>query len=155
MDGKGDVWREPIFNQTFITSHPYLTDDFNQELVSYREIKFIEAEAIARTSGDPTPAFLAGIEAHFDHLGVSGYDAYVAANYTGTPTLEDILTEKYIALFTQPEVYNDWRRTDIPALTPTTGSAIPVRYPYGEDEITFNPNVPDVDIFTDKVGWDD
>lgn len=154
MEGLGDTWREPVFDNTFITTHPYLTDDFNQELITYREIKFIEAECIQRTTGNPTSAFLAGIEAHFDHLGVAGYATYVAANYAGTPSLNQIMTEKYIAMFLQPEAYNDWRRTNVPALTPTSGSAVPVRFPYGEDEITFNSNVSDVNIFTSKVGWD-
>lgn len=155
MEGLGDTWREPIFDNTFITTHPYMTDDFNQELITYREIKFIEAECISRAAGDPTTAFQAGVTAHFGHLGVSsGAATYIAANYAGTPSLTNIMTEKYIAMFLQPEAYNDWRRTDVPSLSPTSGSAVPVRFPYGEDEITFNTNISDVDIFTATVGWD-
>lgn len=154
MDDLGDKWREPVFDQTFITDHTYLIAAFNQEMVTYRELKFIEAEALSRGSGDPTGAFQEGIEASFARLGVDGDAAYIAANYSGVPTLEQIMTEKYIALFLQPEAYSDFRRTGFPALTPTSGSVIPVRFPYGEDETIFNEeNVPKVDIFTDKVGW--
>ena len=38
-----------------------------------------------------------------------------------TPTLNDIMTEKYIALFQNPEVWNDYKRTCLPLLTPESG----------------------------------
>ena len=37
-------------------------------------------------------------------------------------TLADIMTEKYIALFQNTEVWNDWKRTCLPALTPAQGT---------------------------------
>jgi len=58
-----------------------------------------------------------------------------------------ILTEKYIGLFQNYEVYNDWKRTCFPNLTPASNAYngnIPPRATYPVAERTANPNVPDV-----------
>lgn len=61
----------------------------------------------------------------------------------GGVTLADVMAEKYIALFQNPEVWNDWKRTCLPALTPAQGSAaIPARLLYAQSERNTNPNVP-------------
>ncbi len=61
-------------------------------------------------------------------------------------TLQSIMTEKYIALFQNIEVWNDYKRTCLPALTPfsspTFGNAIPGRLYYGAAEENTNPNTP-------------
>jgi hypothetical protein len=59
-------------------------------------------------------------------------------------TLADIMTEKYIALFQNIEVWNDWKRTCLPALTPAQGTVggIPARLLYAQSERNTNPNVP-------------
>ena len=55
------------------------------------------------------------------------------------------MTEKYITLFQNVEVWNDYKRTCIPALVPVNGAtAIPGRLLYGVTERQTNPNVPDV-----------
>lgn len=163
MTDLNDTDRLAILDNTFIASHPYLVPEFEQELISYRELKFIEAECLSRTSGSAAAirdAYLEAIEESFDHIGSMGYATYVAqpeVDPTGGITLDEIMIQKYIGLFTQPEVYNDYRRTDIPSLTPTDGgSAVLVRWPYGNDEILFNVNAPeedDVDLRNDRVGW--
>ena len=107
-------------------------------------------------------AYLSGIEASFIETGLSSaeYSTYVsqdAINPGGASLdLEDhILTQKYIAMFIQPEVFNDLRRNDFPDLTPTSGSQIPVRWNYSEFEILFNPNVPaGTTLFNPKNSWD-
>ena len=163
MTGLNDTDRLGVLDNTFVTGHPYFVPDFAQELISYREVKFIEAECLLRTGGSAAAirdAYLEGINASFDHVGADGYAAYVAQASVdpgaGNIDLEDIMTQKYIGLFTQPEVYSDWRRTGIPSLTANSGASIPVRFPYGSDEILFNQNAPeenDVNIFSDRVGW--
>jgi len=157
--------RLAVFDQVFTTDHPYLKADFLQEMITFREVQFIIAEADFRTNGGSQAgydAYLAGIKASFDRtgLGQAEYDAYVAqpevAPGVGNLTLEMIMTQKYIAMFIQPETYSDWRRTGIPALSPTNGTTIPVRWDYSANEYLFNTNSPsetEVDIFTDKVGW--
>lgn len=160
-----DTDRLAVMDQVFDPAHTYLVADFLQELISYREIQFIIAEADFRNGGGTQAgydAYLAGIKASFDRLGLgqAEYDAYVAdaavAPGVGNLTLETIMTQKYIAMFLQPEVYSDWRRTGIPALSPTSGPTIPVRWDYASTEYLFNTNSPaetEVSIYNDKVGW--
>lgn len=157
--------RLAVMDQIFDTDHTYLVADFRSELVSFREMQFIIAEADFRNSGGSQAgydAYLAGIKASFERLGLgqAEYDAYVAdpaiTPGVGNLTLETIMTQKYIAMFLQPEVYSDWRRTAIPALTPTSGPTIPVRWDYASTEYLFNTNSPaetEVSIYNDKVGW--
>ena len=59
-------------------------------------------------------------------------------------TLADIMTEKYIALFQNIEVWNDWKRTCLPALTPAQGAVggIPGRILYAQSERNTNTNIP-------------
>jgi hypothetical protein len=53
------------------------------------------------------------------------------------------MTEKYIAMFQNIEVWADYRRTCVPTLTPAVaGSGIPGRMYYGQDERNANPNIP-------------
>ena len=53
------------------------------------------------------------------------------------------MTEKYIALFQNPEVWNDYKRTCLPVLKPARGkSRIPGRIFYGSTEEQTNPNTP-------------
>ena len=61
-------------------------------------------------------------------------------------TLNSIMTEKYIALFQNIEVWNDYKRTCLPARTAypsaTFGNEIPGRLYYGSGEEATNPNTP-------------
>ncbi|MFC6996987.1 SusD/RagB family nutrient-binding outer membrane lipoprotein [Rufibacter roseus] len=97
-------------------------------MVTYSEMKFIEAEArfIAnggtRTSRGSTAeayaAYLAGIKAHMERLGVptAEMNAYLndpkVAVGAGNLTLELIMKEKLIALYLNPEAWVDVRRYD-------------------------------------------
>jgi hypothetical protein len=145
-------------------SHPIWTKDQRVQLLTFTEQEFIRAEA-ALQSGDNTAAYTAylnGIESSLAEALVGGdYDAYVAQASVGVGegnlTLENVITQKYLALYTNPEVFSDWRRTGIPALTPVTGTEIPRRLPYAQTELFSNPdNVPspaEVNIYT-PVWWD-
>jgi hypothetical protein len=165
MEGLNDTDRLAVWDQTFITSHPYMKPNYEQAYVSYREMQFIIAECLSRTNGSSAEmeaAYLKGIEASFTEtgLGNSEYSSYVSQNAVNpggaSLDLEDhILTQKYIAMFIQPEVFSDLRRNDFPNLTPTSGSQLPVRWNYSGDEALFNPNVPvGTTLFTPKNSWD-
>ena len=165
MTALNDTDRLGVWDQTFITSHDYLKADYDQAYISYREIQFIIAECLSRTNGSASEmetAYLNGIKASFAETGLAdaAYDTYVAqaeVNPGGASLdLEDhILTQKYIGLFVQPEVFNDLRRNDFPVLTPTSGSQIPVRWNYSEFEILFNSNTPaGGTLFSPKNSWD-
>jgi len=68
------------------------------------------------------------------------------------------MTQKYIAMFTQPEVWSDWRRTNLPALTPNpdaTIGEIPRRFPTCIDERLYNSNAEVVGDITLPVWWDE
>jgi hypothetical protein len=155
-DPRGDLYR-PDFKD--FDEHPTLVAAQNWPFATYTEMKFIEAEALMMTNGgaaDIHAAFIEAITADFAELGVDG-TAYIATidPGEGNVTLEDIMTQKYIALFMEPELLNDWRRTGIPNLTPNSGQFVPIRFPYAETEILRNPdNTPTINIFTDKVWWD-
>lgn len=170
MNGLNDTMRLKQWDYPFVVpstgepGHPYLIAAFDQEMITYREMQFIIAEADVRNGNTQAghDAYLAGIKASFDRTGVSedAYNAYIAQPEVdpgvGNLTLEHVMTQKYIAMFLQPENYSDWRRTGIPALTPTSGATVPVRWHYSSTEYLFNSNSPsetDVNIFTDKVGW--
>lgn len=142
----------------------FASTDSDAPLMTYVEAKFIEAEAAFRAN-DKIRAANAHNEAIKAHVRqVTGADApalYVstqANENSQSITLEKILTHKYVALFTQFETYNDWRRTGIPALTPNpagTVSGIPRRLPTPTTERLYNKNAQIVTDILEPVWWDE
>ncbi|MCX6275728.1 MAG: SusD/RagB family nutrient-binding outer membrane lipoprotein [Bacteroidetes bacterium] len=135
-------------------------------LFSYAEQKFIEAEAKLRTGDDAGAQTALGeaISASMDKAGVATADdaAYQLANVSWTGTFDNklatIMYEKYIALFTQPEAWTDWRRTGYPVLTPNPSgviSGIPRRFIYPNSERLYNSNCPQSsNLLTPRLWWD-
>lgn len=131
-------------------------------LMSYHELKFIVAEAKFRT-GDATwkAALEAAIEASFVYHGVeigTYFADQVEPLLTSGNELKEILTQKYIAFYEYEatEAYNDYRRTGFPTMkNPNNATAGFVnRFPYALSETSSNPkNVPEIDVFKDKVWW--
>jgi hypothetical protein len=132
-------------------------------LMTYHELKFIEAEAKFRT-GDATwqTSLAEAIAANFDWHGVSGADAYfadeVVPRLTEGNELNEIITQKYIALYEAEatEAYNDYRRVGIPTMhnpnNLTTGFVW--RFPFAISDVASNPtNTPHVDVYTSHVWW--
>jgi len=155
-----DTLRLDLWNQPYNTQHSYFTADQKVELMTYREMQFIIAECEHRLNGaSPTAhdAYINGINAAFKNLALDPavyLEQDLISSSQDELTLEDIITQKYIALFCQPEVWSDYRRTNLPELSPTSGPNLPVRFHYPEQEYLLNKNAPaPVDIFTDKVGW--
>lgn len=126
-------------------------------IFSYSEVKFIEAEAQFRL-GNTTAAQAAleqAVAASLTEVTGANNAAYVAAN--SSPTLENIISQKYIALFTTLEPYNDFRRTGFPVLTPNQNSQskkIPVRLITPKSERTLNSNAVVVGSLDTPVWWD-
>ncbi|MEL6132128.1 MAG: SusD/RagB family nutrient-binding outer membrane lipoprotein, partial [Bacteroidota bacterium] len=158
--------RVTIYGDTLDNDHPLFVRDRNYPLGTYKETQFILAEAYFKT-GDQAAAYTAyinAIQADFQELEGLGlltsgdYDAYIGQAEVdpgeAALTLDDIMTQKYIAMFADPEVFIDWRRTGIPTLTPNSGSEVPRRLPYPEQEILFNSNTPTQLTIFDRVGWD-
>ncbi|MGB2171603.1 MAG: SusD/RagB family nutrient-binding outer membrane lipoprotein, partial [Flavobacteriaceae bacterium] len=145
---------------TFDASHPYLKATQRVDLISYREIQFIIAETA--TGDEQHTAYLNAIKASFEELGLgtTEYNTYVGQTTidpgSGNLTMEQIMTQKYIGMFVQPEAFSDWRRTGIPSLTPVSGTTVPRRWFYPENEYLFNANAParDDNLLFQRVDWD-
>ena len=109
---------------------------FSQPILTYVETQLILAEAYYRL-GQTGPA-----ETHFDNA---------RAAVPGLPpkdiaSIDDIMEEKYVALFQNIEVWNDYKRSCYPALEPVENAnfnnQIPGRLFWGTSEENANPNVP-------------
>lgn len=109
---------------------------FEQPYMTWAENQLIIAEAAYQTGDEATA--LAALDAERRAAGLPDEPA----SLTGPALLTEIMTEKYIALFQNPESWNDWKRTCIPNLTGYNGEKIPRRLYYSVDERNANPNIP-------------
>lgn len=104
--------------------------DSPSPVISYSEVKFIEAEAKVRIGEDGSEALEEAIRANMEYLGVpsSEINAYLASiNLTGSveEKIQTIIREKYKAMYGQAplQVWNDYRRTGYPDITPNPNGA--------------------------------
>ncbi len=149
--------RDTLFMPLFDGAHPIFIDGRAVPLMSYAEAEFIRAECLLQTSadqGDVDAAFISAVVAGCEKYGIETEDASDYAAGLASADLNAIMTQKYMSMYMEPEAFNDYRRHELPVLTPNAGSVIPNRFPYPEEEILYNTNTPAVDIFTDKVFWD-
>lgn len=115
--------------------------DYDQPIVSCAETQLIRAEAYyyQGAAGAAQTALAAGAACE----GTRWDEAIpVNATLTGAALLEEIITQKYLALFLNLEVWNDYKRTCFPALATFEGRAIPGRLLYPDVERNSNPNIP-------------
>lgn len=148
----------------------YLAEEQFTPLLTYHEVKFLEAEAHfwKNNATAAEAAYKAAIDANMKYLSdmdeshniaQTQIDDYIAAHpYNG---LQSIITQKYIAgfVFGASEAYTDYRRTGFPnTLVPVPNGdipQIPTRLPYPDTEINNNlANVPSGVTRTSKVWWD-
>lgn len=128
-------------------------------MLSFAELKFIEAEVYLRANQQAKAdlAYSQAVQASLEQYDITAPDWEEDHAQIENVSLEQIITGKYIALFLNPEVWSDYRRTGYPTLTPYEDSSqgIPRRLLYPQDEFANNPNnVPqDVDIFS-RIWWD-
>ncbi|MGI9543127.1 MAG: SusD/RagB family nutrient-binding outer membrane lipoprotein [Cyclobacteriaceae bacterium] len=134
----------------------WANNDSPMPLISYTEIKFLEAEALVRTGGTGANAVLQeAIASNMDYLEIDAADrdAYLGgvANIDGlseADAIKVIIEESYVALYGQaePEVWANFRRTGHPAITPNSlgvnannpSGVVPRRVPYPQNEKTTN-----------------
>jgi hypothetical protein len=115
-------------------------------IMSYAELQFILAEAAldGDISGSAQEYYEKGIAASFGQYGLEMPAGYVAG--AGAATRENILTQKWIALFGQGvEAWTEYRRTGYPVLPPKDTRAIfmndgvlPTRLQYPSSEYSLN-----------------
>ncbi len=136
--------------------------DAGVAFTQYTEALFLQAEAAYRNGDEATAkqALKDAIAASLIKYGTADAAWQTAKEtaidaLTGNALLTEIMTQKYIDLMYSPEAFVDYRRTGIPALTPTAGTQVARRYPYAQNETVYNAdNVPDVpNVFT-PVWWD-
>ncbi len=145
-------------------------------IITYAEVKFIEAEARFRKNQftEAAAAYNAAVKANLLRVTGAAQPAYEAIYASEDETtiqvngLQKIFTEKHIAMFLQTEAWVDWRRSipvaaagtvsGIPTLSPPpnneTNGVFPRRFHYPQNEYVANSaNVPNKTII-DKVFWD-
>lgn len=136
-------------------------------LVTYAEMKFIESEVtFASDKARSYAAYLAGIAAHMDKIGVPANEknAYlanptVAVGVAGF-TRDHIFKEKYVAMFLHPESWTDARRNEYryKDFTLPQNAVLPtfirrMGYPSSEKDRN-GANVPPVGSLADRLWWD-
>lgn len=161
MKAKNDP-RIPIYRSADSASMPFYGSQTSPlPFITNHETKFIIAEAKFRAGTFVRQDLIDAVTANMNYLGVpaADRDAYLIT-IPLLPTLDDIMYEKYIAMFSHIEAWTDWRRTDLPQLTPVSGAnlpAIPRRLPYPETERLYNDNFIDLqgnDAFLRRHWWD-
>ena len=124
-----------------------LAGDFAPSFVTYAENQLILAETafeLAGGGGAGSAAAQPYVDAERAALGLGALPV---------ADLATIMTEKYIVLFQNFEVWNDYRRTCLPALTPAPGAPfIPARLTYPLSERNANSNIPASEPLTN---WND
>ncbi len=138
-------------------------------LISYVELKFLEAEALYQTgagNGEIQAALSEAIQASMDQVGISDdVSAFVAersdlSGLSGEEVLERIIEEAYFAYFgyAWQQVWHNYRRTGYPDLSPnpdgTNGlnpsGGIPQRFLYPVGEV--QTNLENVQAAKDRQG---
>ena len=118
-------------------SDAVLAPDRLQPLATYVENELILAEAAWNLAGGGAGGNAAALPHVTNARAAQGLGPIAV---TGIAT---IMTEKYIALFQNLEVWNDYKRTCVPALTPGGGAtAIPGRLAYPLSEQNANTSIP-------------
>jgi hypothetical protein len=148
-------------------------------IMTYAEVMFIKAEAAARgmgglAGGDAATDYYAAIQASMDRWGVTDEGAVTAfegkpgvAYTSGTPGLDEIATQKWIALFTDgTQAWAEWRRTCQPSTLHAGPNAIvnfiPRRFEYSQTEYSVNAanlnaalaQMGGPDNFATRMWWD-
>ncbi len=118
-NGRGRIGTGTTRDESYLTiNNFYSADNAPLFIITFEEIKMIEAEAALRanTRTRAYNAYLAGITAHMNKVGITAgnRDTYLA-NATINPgeaglSLTDIFREKYVIMFLHPESWVDARR---------------------------------------------
>jgi hypothetical protein len=139
LEARDDPRLERYFNEDLSDlNEDLLQPDAPQPLVTANENLLIWAEAAYRTGNE------AEARTQLDRARALAGLGPVAAGTSGQALLREILTEKHIALFQSLEVWNDYKRTCFPNLTPAVaGQRIPARLLYDAGERQTNTSIPD------------
>jgi hypothetical protein len=170
-----DGWGNPQNQDGFFAGDTWFP------LVTFQENQLILAEALIKNSSPDDASALQALNKHRQYMAIGGYintgylpdghkyDDYVLADFSPggmvnpassgltqeQALLKEILEEKYITLVGQIEQFSDVRRTkNLLGIPPTTGTKLPQRFLYPQDEINTNPNTPQLaagDLFKETT----
>ena len=169
VNGQGNIGSNSAKDESYISRKSTLTADTSAvTIISFAEIKMLEAEAALRANNRPRAyqAYLAGIRANFNKIGVSTSELndYLArpsvAVGEGNLQLDDIFREKYIITYLNPEAWNDLRRLDykIKDFKMPVNAKLPTfirRLAYPSSERAENGNNVPAEVSLDtKLWWD-
>lgn len=145
----GDPAGDPGTQASSLSATGYGASDYDFPMVTCAENNFIiaEAQSALAVDGAARTALDAALDCEASRKGVD-LDAEKAANdaLTGAALFTEIMTQKYISLFLNREVWNDYKRTCLPAVVPfnaAAGTTIPGRLFYASDSRQTNPNIPE------------
>lgn len=120
-----------------------LAPDYRQPLATYNENLLIKTEALFQIGNTRAALDTLNKERAAWAAATPWHSAITLSPVTGSVALTDVMREKYITLFQNIEVWNDYKRTCLPALTPANGSVdLPGRMLYPNSELQTNPKVP-------------
>ena len=147
LEDRSDPRRDIYFNTAADNINIPATADYNQPIVTCAETYGIMAEAAlggAGTEQDARDALLAMVEdCQEPYWDVDiPLDAAAIAAIASGDLLSEVMTEKYIAQFLNPDVWMDLRRTCLPDLPRPGDEPLPVGMFYPDVERQTNPNVP-------------
>lgn len=169
-NGAGNVGpaSNTVRDESYISRNSPLTGDESPLiLISYPEVKLIEAEAALR-AGLTERAYAAYLEAIRASMELLEVDPADAEEYLSDPavavgasnlTLDRIFEEKYVVTYLNPEAWNDARRFDYAY----EGFELPVdadlstfirRVAYPQGEASKNPNTPNSPELSESLWWD-
>lgn len=129
--------------------------------ISYVETQFLKAEALLGTdNAGAVAAYKLAVEASLNKHGVfnqAWYDANIGVETAATINITKICQQKWVAMFSQVEAWNDWRRSNneigLDLAQDELLGQIPYAYPYPADEQTLNPNCPQGRDLVRKMWW--
>ena len=140
LQSRNDPRLATYFNSSQTTlSDAFLAPDRPVPLVTAQENLLIEAETAYRTGDQATARAALNQEQTIEGVPTT------PASVTGSALLQEILTEKYIALFGTIEPWNDYKRTCFPNIAPPStarGKKFPARLLYDANERQTNTNIP-------------
>lgn len=185
-DPRIDIYFEPIDDEVVLAENgkPKQQQDLYSKsgistldaptfLLSYHEVEFLKAEAYARL-GKYTEAQEACVKAitaackkknvNVADEEITKYADKIKNAMNGANAVKEVAIQKYLAFYEEEavEAYNDIRRwkalgENHITLAHPQADKFPVRFAYGDGDVTTNFNVynayKDIDVFKDNVWW--
>ncbi|MGI9526642.1 MAG: SusD/RagB family nutrient-binding outer membrane lipoprotein [Weeksellaceae bacterium] len=115
-------------------SHNILKPDYSEMFMEYAEVAFLLSE----NNGWSQDQYIKGITASMERWGVDPADISTYVSKVDAANKENVLTQKYIALFMQPrEAWSEYRRTGYPEIFLLPGQTNDYLVPTTKGETTY------------------